>query len=127
MKTHFESFPATAHPMAILSSMINAVSCYHPRLIEGYSADTFIERDSGKYELTETRQGLAAVMNDLHKGRDTGAVWAGIIDVSAGLMVLVSLTGLALIFFLQKRRMSGLIAVGIGGLLCWLVYLIFVP
>ena len=93
----------------------------------GYSADTFIERDSGKYELTETRQGLAAVMNDLHKGRDTGAVWAGIIDVSAGLMVLVSLTGLALIFVLQKRRMSGLIAVGIGGLLCWLVYLIFVP
>ena len=93
----------------------------------GYSADTLIERDSGKYELTETRQGLAAVMNDLHKGRDTGAVWAGIIDVSAGLMVLVSLTGLALIFFLQKRRMSGLIAVGIGGLLCWLVYLIFVP
>ena len=41
MKNHFATFPATAHPMAILSSMINAVSCYHPRLIEGYKADTF--------------------------------------------------------------------------------------
>ncbi len=41
MKNHFATFPATAHPMAILSSMINAVSCYHPRLIEGYKADMF--------------------------------------------------------------------------------------
>lgn len=93
----------------------------------GYSADTFIERESGKYELTETRQGLIAVLNDLHKGRDTGTAWSAIIDVSAGLMTLVSLTGLVLIFFLQKRRVSGLLAVGIGGVLCWLVYLIQVP
>ena len=41
MKNHFETFPATAHPMAILSSMINAVSCYHPRLIEGYKPEVF--------------------------------------------------------------------------------------
>ena len=68
-----------------------------------------------------------AVLNDLHKGRDTGTAWAWIIDVSAFLMTLVSLTGLILIFFLQKRRMSGLIAVGIGAILCWVVYLIWVP
>src|SRR5207249_1231524 len=41
MKLHFESFPATAHPMAILSSMINAVSCYHPRLMDSYKAEVF--------------------------------------------------------------------------------------
>jgi citrate synthase len=41
MKNHFETFPATAHPMAILSSMINATSCYHPRLMEGYKPETF--------------------------------------------------------------------------------------
>ena len=93
----------------------------------GYTADAFVDRDSGKYELTETRQGIVAVLNDLHKGRDTGSAWAWIIDVSAFLMTLVSLTGLILIFFLQKRRMSGLVAVGIGAILCWLVYLIWVP
>src|SRR6185503_19053617 len=32
MKHHFEGFPSTAHPMAILSSMINATSCYYPEL-----------------------------------------------------------------------------------------------
>src|SRR4029078_6723382 len=33
MKHHFEGFPATAHPMAILSSMINAASCFYPELM----------------------------------------------------------------------------------------------
>jgi len=33
MRHHFEGFPASAHPMAILSSMINAASCYHPNLL----------------------------------------------------------------------------------------------
>jgi citrate synthase len=33
MKHHFEGFPANAHPMAILSSMINAASCFYPELL----------------------------------------------------------------------------------------------
>src|SRR5258707_2781653 len=34
MKHHFEGFPANAHPMAILSSMINAAGCFYPELLE---------------------------------------------------------------------------------------------
>src|SRR5215510_13180783 len=34
MKHHFEGFPTNAHPMAILSSMINAASCFYPELLE---------------------------------------------------------------------------------------------
>lgn len=41
MKFHFEGFPPHAHPMAILSAMINATSCFHPRLLEGYRPDLF--------------------------------------------------------------------------------------
>jgi citrate synthase len=41
MKFHFEGFPPNAHPMAILSSMINAASCFHPRLLEGYKPERF--------------------------------------------------------------------------------------
>jgi citrate synthase len=33
MKYHFEGFPDHAHPMAILSSMINATSCFYPELL----------------------------------------------------------------------------------------------
>ena len=33
MRFHFEGFPPQAHPMAILSAMINAGSCYYPGLM----------------------------------------------------------------------------------------------
>ena len=32
LKHHFEGFPFDAHPMAMLSAMVNALSCYHPVL-----------------------------------------------------------------------------------------------
>ena len=93
----------------------------------GYTADTFIDRDSGKYELTETRMGWGAVINDLHKGRDAGSVWKLLIDICAVLMTLVSLTGIALIFFLAKRRFSGLVAAAVGAALCYALYILFGP
>jgi citrate synthase len=34
MMHQFEGFPRSAPPMAILSTMINALSCYYPRLYE---------------------------------------------------------------------------------------------
>ncbi|MGO9199126.1 MAG: citrate synthase [Limisphaerales bacterium] len=41
MKHHFEGFPAEAHPMAILSSMINASSCFYPELLDHAATDHF--------------------------------------------------------------------------------------
>jgi citrate synthase len=35
MKFHYEAFPVGAHPMAILSAMINASSCFYPGLMVG--------------------------------------------------------------------------------------------
>lgn len=93
----------------------------------GYSADAFIDRDSGKYDLTETRNGFVAVMNDLHKGRDSGKAWSVLIDISAGLLVLVSVTGLVLLWFMHKRRTNGFILAVAGALLCIAIYKIFVP
>ena len=69
----------------------------------GYSADVLIDRATGRYELTETRMGFFAVLNDLHKGRDSGKAWAMIIDISAVLMTLVSLTGTAADFLSAKE------------------------
>ncbi len=42
MKYHFEGFPTTAHPMAILSSMINAASCFYPELLQEGARNTFM-------------------------------------------------------------------------------------
>ena len=93
----------------------------------GYTADAFIDRDSGEYDLTESRMGLAAVLNDLHKGRDSGQAWSLIIDISAVLMTLVSATGLVLVCFLQKKRFSGLLAAVVGSVLCVAIFALGVP
>ena len=93
----------------------------------GYAADAFINRETGEYELTETRNGFVAVMNDLHKGRDSGRVWAWLIDGSAIFMTLVSLTGMVLIWFVKRRRFSGLLLAVIGALICYLLYYVWVP
>ncbi|MFN0122570.1 MAG: PepSY-associated TM helix domain-containing protein [Blastocatellia bacterium] len=93
----------------------------------GYSADALINRETGASELTETRRGFFAVINDLHKGRDTGRVWSLVIDVSAALMTFVSLTGMALIFFIKRRRLSGLLAALVGAVLSLALYLLWIP
>ena len=43
MKYHFEGFPANAHPMAILSTMINASSCFYPGLSIGHPTAPFFD------------------------------------------------------------------------------------
>ena len=93
----------------------------------GYSADAFVDRASGRYRLTQSLHGIVAVMNDLHKGRDTGAAWSLVIDVSAGLLVVISLTGLGLLFYLKLRRRPGLAVMLVGGAVLVAVYLWRVP
>lgn len=93
----------------------------------GYAADAFISRETGEYELTETRSGPVAALNDLHKGRDTGRAWSWLIDGSAVLMALVSLTGLVLIWFVKRRRSSGLMLAGVCAVVCYLIYLFLIP
>jgi len=93
----------------------------------GYAADALIDRESGHYTLTQTAYGFIAVINDLHKGRDTGPVWSAVIDVSAVLMTFVSLTGLVLLFYLKLRRVTGLIVALIGAIVVVAVYRMYVP
>lgn len=93
----------------------------------GYSADAFIDRETGRYDLTESSHGLIAIMNDLHKGRDSGAVWSVLIDVSAVLMTLISLTGLVLLFYLKRRRVPGLVVTAIGAIIVLVIAYLFVP
>ncbi|MBL8817025.1 MAG: PepSY-associated TM helix domain-containing protein [Planctomyces sp.] len=83
----------------------------------GYSADIWVDRTSRDYQLTETRLGLVAVINDLHKGRDTGPMWSAVIDISAVILVLISLTGIILLCWLRRRWRSGLATILGGSLL----------
>jgi hypothetical protein len=93
----------------------------------GYTADAFLDRDTNRYDLTETSSGALAVLNDLHRGASTGPAWSWVIDACAILLSIVALTGLILLCFLYKRRTAGLILAAAGALLCWVVYARLVP
>lgn len=80
----------------------------------GYDADALIDRETGRYQLTETTRGIVAVLNDLHKGRDTGPIWSLVIDISAIVLTFIALTGLVLIFYLKLRRRPGLVIALLG-------------
>lgn len=82
----------------------------------GYAADAVIDRETGRCLVSITSHGFVEVINDLHKGRDTGAVWSLVIDATAVLLTLVALTGFVLIFFIRRRRVPGLVASLIGTL-----------
>jgi citrate synthase len=43
MRHHFEGFPPNAHPMAILSAMINAMGCYQPTLLQPEDDEHFTD------------------------------------------------------------------------------------
>lgn len=92
-----------------------------------YSCDAFIDRETGKYEVSEIKMGIVAVMNDLHKGRDSGSGWSWIIDISAVFLVLISLSGLILLCLIKKKRVAGLVTGIVGLIICYLIYIIFVP
>jgi uncharacterized protein len=93
----------------------------------GYSADIVIDRASGQYDLTQVTMGFAAIVNDLHKGRDTGGGWRVGIDVAAGLLVFVSLSGLVLLYFVHRHRFAGVIVLGVGTVVLYGLYRILVP
>ena len=47
LRKHFEGFPPNAHPMAILSAMINAMSCHEPEFMD-IEDDSVLERAAAR-------------------------------------------------------------------------------
>jgi citrate synthase len=63
---HYDGFPAHAPPMAILSAMINACSCYHPDILQMESESTF---ESAAARLMSKVRTLAAAAYKTSIGR----------------------------------------------------------
>lgn len=93
----------------------------------GYAADVFVDRASGSYFGTETSSGAMAILNDLHKGRDSGLAWSWVIDVSAVLTLLLSISGFLLLLYLRRRRISGILTAVAGTVALVVVWYLWVP
>jgi hypothetical protein len=87
-----------------------------------YAADAFIQMQDGRYSLRVVEQGPVAFLGDLHRGRDAGAAWAWVIDLSGGFLLLLTLTGFALSLFLRKTRKAAVITALAGAVVVlWLM------
>lgn len=92
----------------------------------GYAVFTFdLSTLEGLIEYQEG--GIFSFMNDLHKGRHTGKVWQWLIDISAVIIILASITGLILLFQLVHKIKPGMIVLIFGILTPFLVILFIVP
>ena len=86
-----------------------------------------IDRAGGKAEIEQEARGLLGRLDDLHKGFDSGPVWFWIIDISAILLTVSSLTGMVTLLSLRARRRSGFIVASLGITMVIVIYFVAVP
>ncbi|CAN5292103.1 PepSY-associated TM helix domain-containing protein [soil metagenome] len=82
----------------------------------GGDAWVTLDRRTGAVEYEKTARGAIALLNDLHKGRNSGPVWSLFIDVFAFACLLFTGTGLVLLALHSRLRVSTwpLVAAGVA-------------
>jgi len=93
----------------------------------GFAADAFVRRDTGEASVDIVDEGPGAFFNDLHKARHAGRAWAFAVDVSGVVLAVLSLTGFALVFFLKRIKLAGLLAAVAGVVVLGLAIRLCVP
>jgi hypothetical protein len=91
------------------------------------ASDILVDMQTGKAEVSTERAPLVTTLNDLHRGKNAGAVWKLIIDASAILVLALSLIGYVLFFSLRFRLRTGLILTGISLAALLAVFFLLVP
>ncbi|MCK8784548.1 PepSY-associated TM helix domain-containing protein [Roseomonas sp. NAR14] len=87
---------------------------YVPLPRPGGDAFLTIDRGSGAVQYEETTRGWIAWLNDLHKGRNTGAAWSWFIDAFAVACLVFCVTGLFLLHLHAGARPLTWPLVGLG-------------
>ena len=80
----------------------------------GYSADAYFDPVSGSYQLGVVQAGAVTILNDLHRGRDSGGAWKWLVDLSGVFLTVVALTGRGLLWYLKKLRVAALTTMTAG-------------
>lgn len=78
----------------------------------GESASVSVDLASGEVFFEQTHYGWWAVLNDLHKGRNTSNFWGWIIDLSSLLFIIFAITGFILAMPQKRFRRTLLLSIG---------------
>ena len=93
----------------------------------GRHTEAEINRKTGALTITVERRALAVRFDDLHRAKDSGPIWGFLLDVSALLLVLGSLTGILMWWALPRRRKLGVASLLAGVVIFVVVYFAVVP
>jgi hypothetical protein len=92
----------------------------------GRHTEADVDRKSGKLTIGVERRGFLMRLDDLHRGKDSGIAWRWVLDVSAILLFVGSLTGILMWWALPRRRKWGVASL-IGGVVVVGVIYAMVP
>lgn len=85
-----------------------------------------VDLDSGEVQYETTDRGWISYFNDLHKGRNAGALWSWFIDLFALASLVFTLSGLGLLWLHGRHRALTWPVVAFGLLLPLLIALLFI-
>lgn len=99
---------------------------YLPLPKAGGDAWVRIGLEDGAAEFENTDRGWVSWLNDVHKGRNTGAAWNWFIDIFAGACLVFCITGLLILKFHAANRPFTWPMVGLGILIPFVIALLFI-
>lgn len=87
------------------------------------STDLLIMLDNGEAEITQKAASTVSLLNDLHKGKNTSTAWSWLIDITAILIMTLSVAGYILFLSIKPRLFTHLaltaISIALLMLLIW--------
>ena len=81
---------------------------------------------TGAAEATRRKADAVTILNDLHRGKNAGAAWKLLVDISAAVFLILSLVGYILFFSLRYRlaQSLGLTVVSLAAMAAIFVWLV---
>ncbi len=90
-------------------------------------SDITVDLVTGETEVAVERSDAVTVINELHRGKNSGKAWAVIIDATAIIVLILSIVGYVLFFSLRFRLKTSLILTGVSLLALFAVYWFLIP
>ncbi len=78
------------------------------------ATDIWVTLDNGQAEITQKPASTISLINDLHRGKNSGTAWSLLIDISAILIVALSLAGFILFLSIKTRLVTHLVLTAIS-------------
>ncbi|OTG67762.1 hypothetical protein B9T25_07130 [Acinetobacter sp. ANC 4470] len=73
------------------------------------ATDIWVMADTGETEITQKPASTVSMLNDLHRGKNSGLAWSWLIDISAIIFIALSLVGYILFLSIKTRLVTHLV------------------